>query len=104
MLVVANLYRVCMIAASRDCEDHLTLVQLGLSRAHDHRDLANRCPHRVTKPDLGLKCLFLFERVAPSLFVPVSIQDKGRSGVGRAFGGAEGGEGRRKRALGAVPW
>ena len=44
----------------------------------------------------------MFGHLAPSLFVPVSIQDKGRSRVGRAFGGAEGGEGRRKGAFRAV--
>jgi hypothetical protein len=55
------LYRVVTVAASRDCGETsllLSLVQLGLLRAHDHRNLANRCSHRKTKPDFGLKCLF----------------------------------------------
>ena len=52
------MYRVPPLVASRDCEDQPTLVHLGLLRAHDHSDLANRCSHRMSKPDFGLKCLF----------------------------------------------
>ena len=47
-----------ILAASRDCGDQPTLVQLGLLRAHDHSDLANRCSDVTIGPDFGLKCLF----------------------------------------------
>ena len=58
-------YRVWPLAACSVCGGTsleqprlLSLVQLGLSRAHDHRDLANRCSHAKKRPDFGLKCLF----------------------------------------------
>ena len=38
-----TLYRAGTLAALSVCGDHLTLVQMGLSRPHDHRNLANRC-------------------------------------------------------------
>ena len=54
----AAVYRAGLLAAASDCGDHLTLVQLGLSRACDHRNLANRCSDVTLGPDFGLKGLF----------------------------------------------
>ena len=51
-------YRVVILTALRVCEDQFTLAQMGLSRRHDHRNLANRCSGGTLGPDFGLNCLF----------------------------------------------